>query len=68
MVVDVDVVKVVVDDVDVDVDVLVDVEVVLVVVSHPAHVLSHCFATESVEHRPTATKRSHCACDNTFTL
>ena len=37
-------------DVDVDVDVLVDVDVVLVVVSHPPHVLAHCFATTSDVH------------------
>jgi hypothetical protein len=71
--VDVDVVKVVVvevdvDKVDVDVDVLVEVDVLVVVVSHPVHVLSHCFRIESDEQSPTASSRSHRSRGNTFLL
>ena len=57
--VDVDVVSVVVVEVEVDVDVLVEVDVVLVVVSHPAQVLSHCFAIKTSEHNCAANRRSH---------
>ena len=68
MEVDVDVVAVLVDEVDVDVDVLVVVDVVLVVVSHPLHVLSHCFATNTSEHNPTAKRLSHFDSEKTLTL
>ena len=55
--------------VDVDVDVLVDVDVVLVVVSHPAQVLSHCFAIFAFdEHSPTAKRRSQRTRGNKFLL
>ena len=66
--VEVDVVAVVDDEVEVDVDVLVDVDVVDVVVSQPAQVLSHCFATESDVHKFAANKRSHLASGKILTL
>ena len=65
---DVEDVLVLVVDVCVDVDVLLVVDVVVVVVSQPAHVLAHCFATKSDVHKPKFNKRSHLARAKVFTL
>ena len=66
--VDVEVVTVLVVDVDVEVEVLVDVDVLVVVVSHPVHVLSHCFAIAAWEHSPAARMCSHWGNGETFLL
>ena len=67
-VVKVDVVLVLVVDVGVDVVMVVVVDVVDVVVSQPEQVLSHCAITETDEHKPSCTKRSHFPTANRLTL